>query len=48
MKPDRTKPNYSMYVPPALRVDIDKKIASGEYSSVAAFLIDSAQKNLKK
>ena len=47
MKQQRNKPNYSMFLPPKLREKIDREIAAGNYSSVAAYIIDSIKKNLK-
>ena len=47
MKNNKRTPNYSMFLPPNLRKKIDKEVEAGNFSSVAAFIIDSIKKNLK-
>ena len=47
MKNNIRTPNYSMFLPSKLREKIDKEVEAGNFSSVAAFIIDSIKKNLK-
>ncbi len=40
------KANYSMYLPDHIKKKIERKVKAGHYSSIAGFLIRSAEDKL--
>ena len=47
MKPNRARPNFSMYLDDEIREKINEKINKGHYTSVSSYLRTIAMRDLK-